>query len=234
MAAPSRRPQSRLAALSGLVGIALLAVGWFWDPTPPNDWSDRRLDAYLATHNTATPWLVVSVLQLLAVPFLWHFAGVLRDRLAAGGAADGLVRTAYASGRAFAISVLVFALLYASLPVGGVFGFRAPPAQIYLFVFGANFGLFILASTLSVLGMVVPVTVAAFGRKGIPLGLGIAGVPLGVAVLMNVVLFMSGVTLWIAITSIVLAISRPADPQPASSAPIARTQPSLPLGVPTM
>lgn len=229
MAAPSR-----LATLSGLAGITLLAVGWFWDPTPPNDWSDRRLDAYLATHDTATPWLVVSVLQLLAVPLLWRFAAVLRDRLAAGGAADGLVRTAYGAGKAFAISVLVFALLYASLPIGGLFGFRAPTAQIYLFVGGANFGLFILASTLSVLGMVVPVTVAAFGRRGIPLGLGIAGIPLGIAVLMNVVLFMSGVTLWVAVTSIVLAISRPAGAQPASSASIADSQPALPLGVPTM
>ena len=226
MAAPSR-----LASLSGLAGIALFAVGWFWDPTPPNDWSDGRLDAYLATHNTATPWLVVSVLQLLAVPFLWRFALVLRDRLTGGGAPAGLVRTAYGAGRAFAISVLVFALLYASLPVGGVFGFRAPTAAIYLFVGGANFGLFILASTLSVLGMLVPVTAVAFGRRGVPLGLGLAGIPLGVAVLMNVVLFMSGVTLWFVVTSIVLALSRPPVSQPA---PIAHVEPSLPLGVPTM
>lgn len=227
MAAPSR-----LAALSGLAGIALFAVGWFWDPTPPS--SDHQLDAYLATHGTDTPWLVVSVLQLLAVPLFWRFAGVLRDRLAAGGASAGLVKAAYGAGKAWAISVLVFALLYASLPVGGVFGFRAPTAPIYVFVSSANFGLFILASTLSVLGMVVAVTAAAFGRKGVPLGLGIAGVPLGLAVLMNVVLFMSGVTLWIAVTSVVLAISRPGSVISKSGAPAARPEPTLPLGVPTM
>jgi len=229
MAAPSR-----LDALSGLVGIALFAVGWFWDPIPPNDWSDSRLDAYLSTHTPTAPWLVVCVLQLLAVPFLWRFATVLRDRLAAGGASSGLRRAAHGTARALAISVLVFALLYAALPVGAVFGFRPPSAAIYLFVGGANFGLFILASTLSVLGMVVAVTVAAFGRKGIPLGLGIASIPLGLAVLLNVVLFMSGVTVWIAVTSIVLALSRPAGAPPASVTPAGRPEPSLPLGVPTM
>jgi hypothetical protein len=45
---------------------------------------------------------------------------------------------------------------------------------------------------------------------------------------------MSGVTLWIAVTSIVLAFSRPAGSQPASAAPVGRPEPSLPLGVPTM
>ena len=28
---------ARLAPLSGLAGIALLDVGWFWDPTPRTD-----------------------------------------------------------------------------------------------------------------------------------------------------------------------------------------------------
>src|SRR5690242_15982862 len=125
---PAMAAPSRLDALSGLAGIALFAVGWFWDPIPPNDWSDSRLDAYLSTHTPTTPWLVVSVVQLLAVPFLWRFATVLSDRLAAGGASSGLRRAAHGAARAFAISVLVFALLYAALPVGAVFGFRPPSA----------------------------------------------------------------------------------------------------------
>src|SRR5690348_827817 len=95
---PAMAAHPRLDALSGLAGIALLAVGWFWDPTPPNDWSDSRLDAYLAAHTPTAPWLVVSVLQLLAVPFLWRFATVLRDRLAAGGASPRLRRLVSGAG----------------------------------------------------------------------------------------------------------------------------------------
>src|SRR5690349_14973782 len=41
---------SRTAALSGLAGIALLDVGWFWDPTPPIDWSAPHLASYFAAH----------------------------------------------------------------------------------------------------------------------------------------------------------------------------------------
>lgn len=205
----------RRSALSGLAGIVLLDVGWFWDPTPPIDWSDRHLDAYFATHST-TNWLIAAVLQLLAVPFLWHFARVVRDRLAGGGATPRTAHVAGEAGRAFAVTVLAFAVCYAVLPFTAVFtDVRTPDAQIYRFWNAGTFAVYIPLSALFVAVLIGAVCTAAFRSRAVPLGLGIAGIPLALLTLGNFFLPMAGITLWSVAASITLAASRPRSVAPA-------------------
>jgi uncharacterized membrane protein YvlD (DUF360 family) len=199
---------SRTAALSGLAGIALLDVGWFWDPTPPIDWSNRHLDAYFATHGN-TQWLIAAVLQFLAVPFLWRFGTVVRDRLAAGGAAPRVVRLAAGSGRAYAITVLAVAAGYSVIPFTGLFtDVTRPSADVYRFWNAGIFAVYVPVSTLFVAGMIAAVCAGAFYGRAVPIALGIAGIPLALLTLGNFFLPMAGITLWFAAASITLAATR--------------------------
>jgi len=218
---------SRTAALSGLAGIALLDVGWFWDPTPPIDWSNRHLDAYFATHSNAH-WLIAAVLQFLAVPFFWRFGMVVRDRLAAGGAAPRIVRLAAGSGRAFAITVLAFDVCYAVIPFTGLFtDVGTPSADVYRFWNAGTFAVYIPLSTLFVAGTIAAVCAGAFRGRAVPLGLGIAGVPLGLLTLGNFFLPMAGITLWFAAASVTLAATR----GPARAAVVPEPRAAVPTTV---
>jgi hypothetical protein len=200
---------SRLSALSGLAGIVLLDVGWFWDPAAPFG-SDAHIAAWYASHGDAQ-WLAAAAVTLLAAPFLWFFATGLPSRVAVG------------AGKAFALTVLVFGLLYAAIPLSRTFTVvGAPSGAVSRFWDGAVFGEYIVAATLSVVVLVGTVSVAAFRRQGIPLGLGIAGIPLAVLVLATFFLPMAGITLWFLAASITLAARRPrpaevvAQPVPAA------------------
>ena len=218
---------SRPAALSGLAGIALFDIGWFWDPTPPIDWSNRHLDAYFATHSNAH-WLIAAVLQFLAVPFLWRFGTVVRDRLADGAAAPRVVRLAAASGRAFAITVLTLDVCYAVIPFTGVFtDVGTPSADVYRFWNAGTFAVYIPLSTLFVAGVIAAVCAGAFRGRSVPLGLGIAGVPLGLATLANFFLPMAGITLWFLAASITLAATR----RPSRAAVVPEPHPAVPTAV---
>lgn len=217
---------SRLPALSGLAGIALLDVGWFWDPTPPIDWSDRHLDAYFATHSNAH-WVIAAVLQFLAVPLLWWFGSAVRDRLAAGSAAAATVRLAGLAGRGFAITVLACSACYAFIPFTGVFtDVGTPPGAIYRFWNAGTFAVYIPVSTLFVALLIGAVCAGAFRSRAVPLGLGIAGIPLALLTLGNFFLPMAGITLWFAAAGITLAASarRPRAgvvPEPRAAVPTA-------------
>jgi hypothetical protein len=231
---PVMAVSSRTAALSGLAGIALFDVGWFWDPTPPVDWSNRHLDAYLTTHSN-TNWVIAAVLQLLAIPFLWRFGAVVRDRLAAGGASARTVRLAGEAGRAFGITALAFAVCYAVIPFTGVFtSVGNPSGEIYRFWFTGTFSVFIPFATVFVAGGIGAVCAGAFRGRAVPRGLGIAGIPLGVLVLGTFLLPMAGITLWFLVASITLAAIRPAPVGTTGDVPEPRSAPSLPLGVPTL
>src|SRR5690242_7364750 len=98
---PRRSAMPRLSALSGVAGIVLLDVGWFWDPAAPFG-SDARIAAWYAAHGDGQ-WLGAAAVTLLAVPFLWIFATVVRRRLATGGAPRTLQLLAVGAGRAFAL-----------------------------------------------------------------------------------------------------------------------------------
>lgn len=199
---------SRQSALSGLAGIVLLDVAWFWDPAAEFG-SDAHIAAWYASHGDAQ-WLGAAAVTVLAAPFFWAFANVVRDRLAAGGASKALQMIAAGAGRAFALTVLVFGLLYAAIPLSRTFTVvGAPSGAVSRFWDGAVFGEYIVAATLSVVVLIGAVSVAAFRRQGIPLGLGIAGVPLAVLVLGTFFLPMAGITLWFLAASITLAASRP-------------------------
>ena len=201
---------SRTSALSGLAGIVLLDVAWFWDPAAPFG-SDAHIAAWYASHGDGQ-WLGAAALTVLAAPFFWLFARGLPDRLAAG------------AGRAFALTVLVFGLLYAAIPLSRTFTVvGAPSGAVSRFWDGAVFGEYIAAATLSVVVLIGAVSVAAFRRRGIPLGLGIAGVPLAALVLGTFFLPMAGITLWFVAATITLAVSRPRPVQTAVPQPVAAT-----------
>ena len=217
---------SRPTALSGLAGIVLLDVGWFWDPAAPFG-SDAHIAAWYASHGDAA-WLAAAAVTVLAAPFLWIFANCVRDRLAAGGASRSLRLVASGAGKAFALTVLVFGLLYAAIPLSRTFTVvGAPGGAVSRFWDGAVFGEYIVAATLSVLVLVGAVSVAAFRRQGIPLGLGIAGVPLAVLVLATFFLPMAGITLWFLAASITLAASRPRSVERATAVQPAPAQAAL-------
>jgi hypothetical protein len=205
---------SRLSALSGLAGIVLLDVGWFWDPAAPFG-SDARIAAWYAGHGDVQ-WLAAAAVTVLAAPFFWVFASGLRERLAAGGASRTLQLLTAGAGRAFALTVLVFGLLYAAIPLSRTFTVvGAPSGAVSRFWDGAVFGEYIVAATLSVLVLAGAVSVAAFRRQGIPLGLGVAGIPLAVLVAGTFFLPMAGITLWFVAASVTLAASRPRAVEPA-------------------
>src|SRR5918911_431509 len=62
---PAMSSTSRLAPLTGLLGIVLLVVGWFWDPAAPLDLPDDRLTAWYASHVNG-PWLIAAALIALS------------------------------------------------------------------------------------------------------------------------------------------------------------------------
>ena len=213
---------SRLPALSGLAGIVLFDVAWFWDPAAPFG-SDAHIAAWYASHGDGQ-WLGAAAVTVLAAPLFWIFARVVRDRLADGGASRGLQAVVTGAGRAFAVTVLVLGLLYAAIPLSRTFTVvGAPSGAVSRFWDGAAFGEFIAAATLSVVVFVGAVSVAAFRRQGIPLGLGIAGLPLALLVLGTFFLPMAGITLWFLATSITLAATRTRPAAAAAPRPLAAT-----------
>jgi hypothetical protein len=213
---------SRLSALAGLAGIVLLDVGWFWDPAAPFG-SDAHIAAWYAGHGDA-PWLAAAAVTVLAAPFLWIFANGIRDRLAERGASRSLQLLAGGAGRAFALTVLVFGLLYAAIPLSRTLTVvGAPSGAVSRFWDAAVFGEYIVAATVSVAVLVGAVSVAAFRSRAVPVGLGIAGVPLAVLVLGTFFLPMAGITLWFLATSITLAASRPRGVRSAAPQPVAAT-----------
>jgi hypothetical protein len=208
----------RTAALSGVAGIVLLDVGWFWDPAAPFA-SDARIADWYAVHGD-TSWLAAAAVTVLAAPLLWIFAVGVRDRLAAGGASRTLQAVAAGAGKVFALTVLVFGLLYAAIPLSRVLTVvGAPSGAVSRFWDAAVFGEYIVASTLSAAVLIAAVSVAALRRRGVPLGLGIAGIPLVVLTLATPVLPMAGITLWFLVSGITLAVSRPAGSRPAVPQP---------------
>jgi len=217
----------RLAPLSGLAGIALLGGGWFWDPAPSLDFSDGRLTDWFAAGG-AHLWFAAAVLQLLAVPFLWLFAGTLRDRLAAAGASARTRKVGEGAGRAFAASVLCFGAIYAATPFTMVLGGTpAPAGDIVRFAGAADFALFVVFGALSAIALTVAVSVAAFRTRAVPLWLGIVGIPLAVIMLANPFLPMAGITLWFAAASIALAATR----RPSAAAAVPAPRAAVPATV---
>lgn len=58
-------PASRHAApLSGLAGITLLDVGWFWGPTPPIDWRLLTLGTFVLPMAGITLWFAAASITL--------------------------------------------------------------------------------------------------------------------------------------------------------------------------
>ena len=199
---------SRTAALSGLAGIALLDVGWFWDPTPPIDWSAPHLASYFASHGNSQ-WLIAAVLQLLAVPLLWHFGAVVRDRLAAGGASPRTARIAGGTGKGFALTALVFGVCYSVFPFTALISdVGAPRPEIYRFWYSGTFAVYVPFSTAFVAVLIGAVCTGALRSRAVPLALGIAGIPLALLTLGTFFLPMAGITLWFAAASIALAATR--------------------------
>jgi hypothetical protein len=196
---------ARLAPLSGLAGIVLFDVGWFWDPAAPFD-SDSRIAAWYATHPDG-PWLAAGALTILAAPFFLVFAGAVRDRLAAGGASPQIQRLVHGAGRGFGIAVLVFGAVYMAIPAARTFtSVGAPSADVSRFAGSAEFSVWMLLSTALMGTFAVGFAGGAFASRAVPRWLGVAVLVLLVPVLGNPVLPMAGITLLVVLVSITLTV----------------------------
>jgi hypothetical protein len=210
---------ARLAPLSGLAGIVLFDVGWFWDPAAPFV-SDDRLATWYATHPDG-PWLAAAALTMLAAPFFLVFAGAVRDRLAAAGASLPIQRLVHGAGKGFGIAVLVFGAVYAAIPAARTFtSVGAPSGDVSRFVGSAEFSVWMLLSTALVGTFAVGLAASSFASRAVPRWLGVVVLVLLVPVVANPVLPMAGITLLFLVTSITLTVRPlgvPAAPERSAS-----------------
>lgn len=197
---------SRLAPLSGLLGIVLLDMGWFWDPAAPLDQSDRATASWYASHGNGA-WLVAAALATLAVPCFWVFSSYVTARITAAGGSVRARKVVSVASRTFALSVLIVGPLYAAVPLTRVLTDVGDPSPaVSRFVGAAEFSEFILLSTLAAVVFAVSVSVAGWSTRAVPRWLSVAGIPLALIMLANPVLPMAGITLWFLLASITLAV----------------------------
>jgi hypothetical protein len=195
----------RLAALSGLAGIVLFDVAWFWDPAAPF-LGDRALAHWYATHGSGS-WLAAGVLTMLAAPFFLVFAGALRDRLAAGGASPREQQLVSGAARGFGIAVLVFGGVYAAIPAARTFTHvGAPSGAVSRFAGSAEFGVWMLLSSALAATLAVGLAAAAFRSRAVPRALGVVVLVLAVPSLANPLFPMAGITLLLLVVSLTFAV----------------------------
>ncbi len=207
---------SRAGALSGLAGIVLLDVGWFWDPAAPQDMSDRQLAGWYATHGNG-PWLAAAALITLAAPFFWLFAGHVTQRLAAVGGSERAQRIVGRAGRAFAATVGIFGPVYAAIPLGRVLSQAGDPSgPVSRFVEGVQFTEYLVFTTLTAVVFTLALCISGWATRAVPRWLAVVGGLLALVMLASPVLPMEGITLWFLIASITLAVARPAAVQQRS------------------
>jgi hypothetical protein len=197
----------RLALLSGIAGIVLFDVGWFWDPAAPF-LSDRALATWYATHSD-WPWLASGALTMLAAPFFLVFAGAVRNRLAAAGASLGTQRLVHSAGKGFGIAVLTFGAIYAAIPAARTFtSVGAPSGDVSRFAGSAEFSVWMVLSAALVGAFAVGLVAASFASHAVPRWLGVVVLVLLVPVVGNPVLPMAGITLLFVVVSGSLAAGR--------------------------
>ena len=198
---------SRAAALSGLAGIVLLDVGWFWDPAAPQDMSDSQLSNWYATHGNGA-WLAAAALITVAAPFFWLFAGHVTQRLAAAGGSERAQRFVGRAGRAFALTVGIFGPVYAAIPLGRVLTVTGDPSgPVSRFVEAVQFSEYVAFTTLTAVAFTLAVCITGWSTRAVPRWLSVVGGLLSLVMLASPVLPMEGITLWFLIASITLAIA---------------------------
>lgn len=209
---------SRAGALSGLAGIVLLDVGWFWDPAAPQDMSDKQLAAWYSSHGNG-PWLAAAALITLAAPFFWIFAGHVAQRLAVTGGSERAQKLVGRAGRAFAVVVGVFGPVYAAIPLGRVLTQAGDPSgPVSRFVEAMQFSEYVAFTTVTAVVFTLAVCITGWSTRAVPRWLTVVGCFLSLVMLASPVLPMEGITLWFLIASITLAIARPrAVARPASA-----------------
>lgn len=196
---------SRLAPLSGPLGIGGIILGLVMDTLPDGNVTDAELKRYLA-ENGYGKWLFMAIAIGIGGALLLVFAGVLADRAeraAPGSIAAQVVRTA---GTAWGVLTLVGAASWASIPVAHLFSTdRDPTASYYAFGFGMAYGTLVMFCAFAAATTATALTTIALRTDILPRWLAIAGVPASVLILANAVMPMAVITLYFVAVGICLA-----------------------------
>jgi hypothetical protein len=198
----------RLAALTGVAGIALVVAGLGSDTAPTASWPAARIEAWYAGHGLG-PWLVSGYLLAAGAPFLLLFTAELRERLARQGAGERVQSLVLGAGIAFAVTLLTGAGLYVAVPAAMTFTQApSPGADVSRYLLGGAYGILVMFSAFAAALFAGAVSVASLRHPVLPRWLAVAGLPAAVLMLANAVLPMAVITLWFAAVSIALALRR--------------------------
>lgn len=212
---------SRLAPLSGPLGIGGIILGLVLDNLPEGDVTDAGLARFLDQHGYGL-WLFMAIAIGIGGTLLLVFAGVLADRAeraAPGSVAAQVVRTA---GTAWGVLTLVGAASWASIPVAHLFSTdRVPDSGYYAFGFGMAYGTLVMFCAFAAATTAAAFTTIALRTDILPRWLAIAGVPASVLILANAMMPMAVITLYFTAVGVCLVRRPVVEPMRARQASLA-------------
>lgn len=202
---------SRIASLSGVLGVVLLEAGLFTDPTPWVGAPSTDIDRWFGHHSNVV-WLASATLIAVSALLFAVFSAALGDRLAAADVSAHTRSLASSAGTAYAVTVLVGAGLYAAPAVTEVFGGARPiTADVYRGLFGLYNGVLDVFAPFAVLLLALTTAAATFRTAALPRWHAIVSLPLALLMVTSAVAPQVAVGLWVLLTSVTLAAgSRPA------------------------
>jgi hypothetical protein len=204
----------RLAPLSGIVFVALVAIGFIpvGGSTPDSSDSPSKITSFYVDHHNKE--FVAVVLVALGTLFLAIFVASLRDRLRSGGA-ETWANLVLVGGAAAVAGFLFAVAVHAALADGGDHHFSADAMVAINGLDSNSFFAFSLPLAVMVLGA----GGAALQTGALPRWLGWAALVLGIVSFTPVGFFAFGlIGIWIIVAGIVMAGSAEAAPGPAPAA----------------
>jgi hypothetical protein len=210
----------RLAPLSG-VAAAVLLVGGLAESNIATSASDSSITSWLAQNHTGS-WLAHAFLLALAAIAVLVFGSALRDRVA-GLARSDETSTAggslvSAAGVVTAVALFTGAALFAAYPIGHLTeDMPLTSADGYRVTMAASASLMFVFSMLPAAALAVAAATVGLRRRTMPTWLAIfsyvfAALMIASALLVPFLAF----GIWIIITSITLALTRPPAASPRS------------------
>ena len=199
----------RRITLIGPLAGALLLAGLFENNIETSASNQRIADWLASTGHTA--WMAHAFAEVLAGVLLVAFGHALRWRLGGEYADSALARTVSSMAGLLGGMIVVGAGLFAAVPVGAVFeSAPAPDPSTYRYLMGAAASLLVIFASVPAAGLAAATALLGLRAGTAPRWLAYTGLVLaGLMLVSAFVAPMMVFTLWLLVTGIGLAVSRP-------------------------
>jgi hypothetical protein len=200
----------RRITLIGPLAGALLLAGLFENNIETSASNQRFADWLASTGHTA--WMAHAFAEALAGVLLVGFGQALRWRLAGARDDSALARTVTSMAGLLGGTTVVGAALFAAVPVGAVFeSAPAPDPSTYRYLMAAAASVLVIFASVPAAGLAATTALLGLRAGTAPRWLGYTGLALSVLMLASAfVAPLMVFALWLVVTGIGLAVSRPA------------------------